>query len=284
VCALAALAADPYRYALSDIAIAGAPMSLTRRLAAWCVLATLTLPLQAAEAPPGDVLVLAASSLTDVLNDIAARYTRETGAHVKLSFAASSALARQIEAGAPADVFFSADTDWMDYLQSHDLIQPPSRHDIVGNRLVLIAPAASPILLTIGPGFALASALGSGRLATGDPDSVPVGRSAKAALMNLGVWTQVQDRIVRAENVRAALELVARAEAPLGIVYRTDARIEKSVRIVAEFPASSHPPIIYPAALTRAARPAARRFLDYLQSPAAHEAFERFGFAPLPHI
>jgi molybdate transport system substrate-binding protein len=259
-------------------------MRLTRRLAAWCVLATLTLPLQAAEAPPGDVLVLAASSLTDVLNDIAARYTRETGAHVKLSFAASSALARQIEAGAPADVFFSADTDWMDYLQSHDLIEPRSRRDIVGNRLVLIAPAASPIQLTIGPGFALAPALGSGRLATGDPDSVPVGRYAKAALMNLGVWTQVQERIVRAENVRAALELVARSEAPLGIVYRTDAAIEKGVRIVAEFPASSHPPIIYPAALRRAARPAARRFLDYLQSPAARAAFDRFGFASLPRI
>jgi molybdate transport system substrate-binding protein len=255
---------------------------LTRRLAACCVLAGLTLLAQAAEAPRGQVVVLAASSLTDVLNDIAGRYERETGAHVALSYAASSALARQIEAGAPADLFFSADTDWMDYLQKHELIQTPSRRNIVGNRLVLIAPQSSPISVRIGPGFALAAALGSGRLATGDPDSVPVGRYAKAALMNLGVWNDVQDRIVRAENVRAALELVARMEAPLGIVYRTDALIEKRVRIVAEFPESSHPAIIYPAALTRTARPAAAQFLEYLHSKAALAAFEHFGFGPPP--
>ena len=255
-------------------------MRLTRRLAACCVLASLTLLAEAAGAPRGEILVFAASSLTDVLNDIAAAYERETGVHVALSYAASSALARQIEAGAPADVFFSADTDWMDYLLSHDLIQRQSRCDIVGNRLVLIAPAGSTVSLRIGPGFALASALGTGHLATGDPDSVPVGRYAKAALTNLGVWSQVQGRIVRAENVRAALELVARMEAPLGIVYRTDALIEKRVRIVAEFPASSHPPIIYPAALTRTARPIAGKFLEYLQSKAALAVFERYGFGP----
>jgi molybdate transport system substrate-binding protein len=256
-------------------------MILTRRLAVWCMLVSLALPGQAADAPQRDALVLAASSLTDALNMIATEYTRETGQHVKLSFAASSALARQIEAGAPADMFFSADTDWMDYLQSRDLIEPHSRHTIVSNRLVLIAPAASPVALKIEPGFPLAGALGSGgHLATGDPDSVPVGRYAKAALMNLRVWDKVERHIVRAENVRAALELVARSEAPLGIVYRTDALIETRVRIVGEFPADSHPPIVYPAALTRTAVPAAGRFLEFLQSKAARETFQRFGFGP----
>jgi molybdate transport system substrate-binding protein len=255
-------------------------VTLTRRLALCGLLASLTPAVPAADASQDPPLVLAASSLTDVLNDIAAAYQRESGLHVLLSYAASSALARQIEAGAPADVFFSADTNWMDYLQSRGLIQAQSRRDILSNRLALIAPAASSVKLTIGPAFALASALGSGRLAMGDPDSVPVGRYAKAALTRLGAWDAVQGHIVRAENVRAALELVARSEAPLGIVYRTDALIEKRVRIVGEFPASSHPPIIYPAALTRGARPAAARFLAYLTSGNARDVFDRFGFGP----
>src|ERR1700733_11673957 len=200
---------------------------------------------QTAEAQP-DLMVLAASSLTDALNEIGPAFTTATHRGVKLSYAASSALARQIEGGAPADVFVSADTDWMDYLQTRSLIDSGTRRNVVGNRLVLISPADSTVTIKIAPHFALAKLLGDGRLATGNPDSVPVGKYAKVALTNLGVWSDVQDKIAAADNVRAALALVSRGEAPLGIVYRTDALVEKKVRIVAEFPASSHDPIIYP--------------------------------------
>jgi len=174
----------------------------------------------AAGAQP-DLIVLAASSLTDALNEIGPAFTSATHRGVKLSYAASSALARQIEGGAPADVFLSADTDWMDYLQTRKLIDSGSRHNVLGNRLVLISPADSTVSVTIAPHFALAKLLGDGRLVTGNPDSVPVGKYAKEALTNLGVWSEVQDKVAAADNVRAALALVARGEAPLGIVYRT---------------------------------------------------------------
>jgi len=228
--------------------------------------------------PP--IVVFAASSLTDALQEIAADAERREGLTVKLSFAASSALARQIDNGAPADVFMSADTDWMDYLQSHALIKPGSRLDLLGNALVLIAPAASTLKLSIAPGFALAAALGAGRLAVGDPDSVPAGRYARASLTNLGVWDSVSGRLARADNVRAALVLVDRGEAPLGIVYRTDALIDKGVRIVGTFPQASHAPIVYPVALTVGAKPGAQKFVDYLRTPAAAAIFLKYGFEP----
>jgi molybdate transport system substrate-binding protein len=226
------------------------------------------------------VLVFGAASLTDVLDELGHAFTERTQVQVKSSLAASSVLAKQIEAGAPADVFFSADLDWMDYLDQRKLLRPGSRHDVVLNRLVLIAPADSKIAVKIAPGFDLLRALGDGKLATGDPDSVPVGKYAEAALQKLGVWQQVSGRIVRAENVRSALAFVARGEAPLGIVYRTDALAEKRVRIVDVFPADSHPPIVYPIALTTRAGPEAQRFVDFVTSDAAKPIFRKFGFQP----
>jgi len=235
----------------------------------------------AAEADRASITVFAAASLTDVLQEVGDAFTRETSIPVKFSFAASSVLARQIENGAPADVFFSADPEWMDYLQNGKLIQVSSRHDVLGNRLVLVAPVDSKIALKIAPHFALAAALGKGRLATGDPDSVPVGRYAHEALTKLGVWNEVVNRLVRADNVRSALVFVDRGEVPLGIVYRTDALVDKKVRVVDVFPDDTHAPIIYPIALTAGAKADAAKFLDYVRGPSAAIAFERYGFAIL---
>ncbi|HUN26646.1 MAG TPA: molybdate ABC transporter substrate-binding protein [Steroidobacteraceae bacterium] len=232
---------------------------------------------RAASGPP--LLVFGAASLTNALRAVAAACRASGGPSAVLTFAASSTLARQIEAGAPADVFFSADTDWMDYLEARHLIEPATRRDIVGNRLALIAPAASRIALTVTPGFALRAALGAGRLALGDPAGVPAGRYARSALRALGVWSSVADRLAPAENVRAALEYVARAAAPLGIVYETDALIEPRVRIVALIPQADTPPIVYPAAVVKGARAAAPAFLAYLRSPAAQGIFHNFGFS-----
>ena len=234
-----------------------------------------------ADAPPA-LVIFGAASLTNALQDIGDEYKRETAHEVSFSFAASSVLARQIEAGTRADVFFSADEDWADYLQARKLIDAHSRHDIVKNRLVLIAPASSDIELKIAAHFALAAALGESRLATGDPASVPVGRYARAALTKLGVWDEVATHIVPAEDVRSALAFVARGETPLGIVYRTDALIEKRVRIVDTFPEDSHPPITYPAALITTAKPGARQFLAFLRSAPARRIFEHYGFENLP--
>jgi molybdate transport system substrate-binding protein len=227
------------------------------------------------------ITVFAAASLTNALQDLGDEFTKQTSITVKFSFAASSALARQIESGAPADVFFSADTDWMDYLEKRNLIQVKSRRDIVGNRLVLIAPVSSAIKLKIEPNFPLATALGDKHLATGDPDSVPVGRYAKAALTQLGIWNDVAGRVIHADNVRSALAFVDRGEAPLGIVYETDALIDKNVRVVDVFPATSHPPIVYPVALTSKAQPAAARFVTFLESVASDASFKAYGFVPL---
>jgi len=234
-------------------------------------------------APRGEpaLVVFAAASLGDALAQVDAAFTSRARIRVEASFAASSVLARQIEAGAPAEVFFSADPEWMDYLAQRALLQPGSRHDLLGNALVLIAPGDSPVRLHIAPGFNLAGALGGGRLATGDPDSVPAGRYARAALTKLGVWPQLSGRLVAAENVRAALEYVARGEAPLGIVYRTDAQAEKRVRVVDVFPSDSHPPITYPVALTSGASPAAARYAAFLSSDEAREIFARAGFVIL---
>ena len=234
-----------------------------------------------AESDSRPLTVLAAASLTNVLGELGNEFTRSQGVAVRFSFAASSVLARQIESGARADLFVSADQEWMDYLEQRGLIQKPTRQDLLSNRLALIAPADSTIDLKIERGFALASALGGGRLSTGDPDNVPVGRYARSALMSLGVWNDVADRLVRAEDVRTALAFVARGEAPLGIVYETDARIEKKVRRVGLFPAGSHPRITYPMALTTEAAPDAGRFAKFLKSDASRAVFERYGFVVL---
>jgi molybdate transport system substrate-binding protein len=235
----------------------------------------------AADAGRPPITVFAAASLTNVLQELGDGFTKETSIPVRFSFAASSALARQIENGAPADVFLSADVEWMDYLQTRKLIQRDTRHDVLGNRLVLIAPADAKIELKIAPRFPLAKALGTGRLATGDPDSVPVGRYAREALTTLGVWKDVAGRMVRADSVRSALAFVDRGEALLGIVYETDALMDKHVRVVDVFPANSHLPIIYPIALTGSAKPDAARFVAYIRSPAGEVAFKAYGFTPL---
>ncbi len=235
----------------------------------------------AADAGRASITVFAAASLTDVLQEVGDAFTKETSIPVKFSFAASSVLARQIENGAPADAFFSADPEWMDYLQTARLIQLSTRHDVLGNRLVLIAPADSKIALKIAPHFALAAALGKGRLATGDPDSVPVGRYAHQALATLGVWNDVVNRLVRADNVRSALAFVDRGEVPLGIVYRTDVLVDKKARLVDVFPDDTHAPIIYPIALTVGAKADAAKFLAYVRGRSAAVAFERHGFAIL---
>lgn len=234
----------------------------------------------AADAPRG-VLVFAAASLANVLGDLDKAFTTRTGIHVTSSLAASSTLAKQVEAGAPADVYFSADLQWMSYLQERGLLRPGSRHDVVGNSLVLIAPTASALKVSIAPGFDLAGLLGHGRLAVADPDSVPAGIYARQALQKLGVWKTVAPHLVRAENVRAALTYVARGDAPLGIVYRTDALVEKGVRVVGVFPAESHSPIVYPIALTRRARDGAASYLAFVVSAEARPVFRKWGFEPL---
>ncbi|MDP9009145.1 MAG: molybdate ABC transporter substrate-binding protein [Pseudomonadota bacterium] len=256
---------------------------MKKLLGLWLALGACLGGVQAAAADEGgsSITVFAAASLTNVLQELGDGFTKDTSIPVRFSFAASSALARQIENGSRADVFFSADLEWMDYLQARNLIQPATRHDVLGNQLVLIAPADSKITLKIEPHFALAAALGKGRLATGDPDSVPVGRYAREALANLGAWDEVSGRLVRADSVRSALAFVERGEAALGIVYATDALIDKNVRVVDAFPAASHKPIVYPAALTMGAKSDAARFLAFIRGPAGSVAFRHNGFTPL---
>lgn len=237
-------------------------------------------PALAAEKAP--VTVYAAASLTNVLNDLGAEFERRTQVPVRFSFAASSLLAKQIEAGTKADVFVSADEEWMDYLSARKLIRASTRVDVAANRLVLVAPADSTVQLKIAPHFPLAAALGAGRLATGDPASVPVGRYAQAALTKLGVWASVERKIAGAENVRTALAFVSRGEAPLGIVYATDAKIDPKVRVVDTFPPDSHAPITYPAAVVESARPGADAFVRFLASADAQAVFARYGFLPRP--
>ncbi len=251
---------------------------------AACLLCALTCPLSlpAAEPRPPQILLFAAASLTNALQEIDGAYAAAAHLTVKSSFDSSSVLARQIEAGARADVFFSADAAWMDYLQDRRLIQAASRRDLLGNALVLIAPAHDAIRLKIAPHFPLAAALGDGRLAVGDPDSVPAGRYARAALTTLGVWNEVAPRLARAENVRVALLYVDRGEAPLGIVYASDAHVDERVRVVDTFPADTHEPIVYPVALTAAADSEAAGFIAYLQGTRAREIFTKYGFSVLP--
>ncbi|WP_404371291.1 molybdate ABC transporter substrate-binding protein [Sphingomonas sp. MMS24-J45] len=233
----------------------------------------------AAEPRPAPLTVFAAASLSDALQAVGKAYTARTGATVRFSFAASNLLARQIEAGARADLFVSADRQWMDHVARAGFLIPGSRRDLLRGRLALIAPADSRIRLSIAPNFPLARALGpSERLAMGDPAYVPAGLYAKAALTRLGVWQSVQGRLASADNVRVALSYVARHAAPLGIVYETDARAERGVKIIGIFPEASHPPITYPAAIVRGASSGARSFATYLNGPEAKAIFRRFGF------
>lgn len=238
---------------------------------------------QQAAAQGKDVVVLAAASLKNALDEASAAWARQTGKNIKISYAASSALARQIEGGIPADIFISADVPWMDYVAERKLIKPASRSDFLGNQIVLIAGKDSKIDLKIDKGFNLRGALGNdGRLAMGSVEAVPAGKYGKAALEYLSVWPSVADRVAQAENVRMALTLVSRGEAPLGIVYKTDAASDPAVRIVGAFPADSHPTIIYPMALLASStNPDAQAFVDYLKSPAVRPLFEKQGFTVL---
>jgi len=225
------------------------------------------------------VTVYAAASLKDALDAWLRSREGKGLTEVKAVYAASSTLARQIERGAPADVFISADTAWMDYLAQRQHIVVGSRINLLSNRLVLIVPANSGSRLAIGPKFGLANALGKGRIAMADPDSVPAGKYGKAALTTLGVWDSILHKVASTDNVRAALMLVARGEAPFGIVYASDALAEKRVRVLGEFPAYTHPPVVYPAALVAASRNAdARALLDALRSPAARANWLKHGF------
>lgn len=252
-------------------------MSLpTIRRAALVALILLLLPLRAAAA---EVLVFAAASLRGALDEIAAEWEQETGQRAVLSYAGSPLLARQIAQGAPADLFLSASPEWMDAAEAADEIAPGTRRDLLGNRLALIGGAgAAPVSLE--PGLDLAALLGEGRLAMALVDAVPAGVYGRAALDALGLWEAAAPRVAQVDNVRAALALVARGEAPYGIVYATDALAEPAVRAVAIFPEALHAPILYPAALTRqgAQSPAAAAFLDYLAGPKARAVWEGHGF------
>ncbi len=232
-----------------------------------------------ASAQEKTLTVFAAASMKNALDDVDAAYTRKSGVKLAVSYAASSALMKQIEQGAPADVFVSADLDWMDYGSQKKVVRDDTRVNLLGNRIVLIAPKDSKLAdVTIGPGFDLARLVGAGRITTGDVKAVPVGKYAKAALEKLGAWAAVEPKMAMAENVRAALALVARGEAALGIVYETDAKVEPGVKIVGVFPDDSHPPIIYPVAATMTAKPEANAYLAFLRSQAAKTIFEKYGF------
>ena len=253
-------------------------MTHAARIVALVLLALFgALPARAQSAAP---VVLAAASLQEALGEAADAWARQRHPRPVLSFAGSSALARQVEAGAPADLFISADEAWMDHIDQRGLLASGSRRVIAGNRLVLIAPLDSLVKLRIAKGFPLARALGAGRLAMADPAAVPAGRYGRAALEALGVWAAVEPRVVRSENVRAALALVERGEAPLGIVYATDAAASRKVRVVGVFPASSHPPIRYPAAQLKTAKAKdASAFLAFLGSRQARVILVRHGFS-----
>jgi molybdate transport system substrate-binding protein len=255
------------------------PVMTRVRSAALILLLSFT-PVSIAHAQ--DVVVFAAASLKNALDDAAHAFERQGGAPVKISYAASSQLAKQIESGAPADIFISADLAWMDYLQKRNLIQPATRKNLLGNELVLVAPAGSGMKVDLKPGIDLVGLLNGGRLAMADPESVPAGLYGKAALEKLGIWQSVAPHVAGAENVRAALLYVDRKETPLGIVYATDAASDPNVAIVGVFPEDTHPPIIYPAALTAASKnPAAAKFLAFIESAAATPAFEKQGFTVL---
>ena len=253
---------------------------LLRSFSALLLIAVSLAPTAARAQDDAGLTVFAAASLKEALDEAAAAYRKQTGVPVRVSYAASSALARQIEQGAPADVFFSADLEWMDYLQQRNRLDVATRRSLLGNRLVLIAPRASKAQVDLRRPATLLAALGDGRLAVGQTRTVPAGKYAKASLESLSLWNGVRPRLAESESVRAALMLVARGETPLGIVYASDAKAEPDVRVVATFPEDSHPPIVYPVSALRGARAAqAARFVQWLASPAADALFTKRGFA-----
>ena len=253
---------------------------LLRSFSALLLIAVSLAPTAARAQDDAGLTVFAAASLKEALDEAAAAYRKQTGVPVRVSYAASSALARQIEQGAPADVFFSADLEWMDYLQKRNRLDVATRRSLLGNRLVLIAPRASKARVDLKRPATLLAALGDGRLAVGQTRTVPAGKYAKASLESLSLWNGVRPRLAESESVRAALMLVARGETPLGIVYASDAKAEPGVRVVATFPEDSHPPIVYPVAALRGARAAqAARFVQWLASPDADALFTKRGFA-----
>jgi molybdate transport system substrate-binding protein len=251
-------------------------------LAALAVAIALAAAPHTALAQDKSITVFAAASMKNALDDADAAYTKQSGVKVVASYDASSALMKQIEGGAPADVFVSADLKWMDYGSQKKLIKDDTRVNLLGNQLVLIAAKDSKIdTVAIKPGFDLAKLAGDGRIATGDVKAVPVGIYAQAALEKLGVWSSVEPKMAMTANVRAALVLVARGEAPLGIVYSTDAKVEPGVKVIGVFPEDSHDPIVYPVAATIGAKPDATRYLAFLRSQAAKAIFEGYGFTVL---
>lgn len=232
-----------------------------------------------ARADDRPLVIFAAASLKNALDDVAQDWVAAGHPKPLISYAASGPLAKQIEAGAPADIFISADLDWMDYVQKKSLISEKSRFTLLGNKLVLIAPKTSPATITLAAGAPLAQLLGDGRLAIGDPKSVPAGKYGQIALEKLGIWDSVKDKLAPADSVRSALLLVGRGEAAAGIVYQTDAAVEPNVRIIATFPEDSHPPILYPAALVAASTNMdAPAFLAFLRQSKARTSFEHQGF------
>ncbi len=253
---------------------------MTRRLLLAAAIAAPAFFAAAQPAFAADPIVFAAASLKNALDDVAAAYTAKTGKSVAISYAGTATLARQIEQGAPADIFFSADMAWMDYAASHKLIRPETRHTLLGNEIVLVVPKSSTATIKIAPGMDLAGLLGpDGRLAMANVAAVPAGRYGKAALESLGVWNSVAGKVVQSENVRLALAFVARGEAPAGIVYATDAAAEPAVKVIGTFPADSHKPILYPVAMTTSStNPDARAFFDFLRSEAAFPAYRKQGF------
>jgi molybdate transport system substrate-binding protein len=259
----------------------------TRLFLAWlCALAMAcsAIAASAADAPPAPLTVFAAASLKESLDEAATAYQKASGQTVRVSYAASSALARQIEQGAPADVFLSADLEWMDYLQERKLIDPATRKNLLGNTLVLVAPATGNVApVKLKPGVDLLPRLGdNGRIALGLTASVPAGKYAKASFVSLGVWESLQPRAAEAESVRAALMLVARGEAPLGVVYGSDAQAEPKVRVVGVFPEDTHAPIVYPVArIATSKNPHAAAFTRWLGTPAATKIFRAHGFKVL---
>jgi molybdate transport system substrate-binding protein len=258
------------------------PLTLRRHLLALlAAVALVATPTLALAEETGPLTVFAAASLKNAMDEVGKAYAARTGHAVRFSYAASSAIARQIEARAPADVFISADSDWMDYVADKGLIVKATRRDVLSNHLALIAPADSGLRLKIARGMPIAAALGDGRLSVAGPD-VPAGKYAKASLTALGVWPGVSGRLAQAENVRGALAFVARGEAPLGIVYDTDAKVEPKVRIVGLFPEWTHPRIVYPAAVVAySGNLAAGGFVGFLQGPEASAIFNRYGFIVL---
>ena len=251
---------------------------ISRRSSLLAVVA-LALATAPAAAQQKTITVFAAASMKNALDDVNAAFLRASGIKVTASYAASSALAKQLEQGAPADIFASADPDWMDYSAQKKTIKDDTRVNLLGNRLVLIAPKDSKIdKVDIAPGFNLAKLIGDGRITTGEMTSVPVGKYAKGALEKLGIWGSVEKKFAMADNVRMALALVARSEAVLGIVYETDAKVEPGVKIVGAFPADSHPPIVYPVAAAANAKPEATAYFAFLRSQTARAVFEQYGF------